>query len=111
MDKNELARKMLEWGQKSEELARLTAEIETAVLELGETQTVGDVRATYSKGRKRYDYREAAEGHPMVSDATISLFTKTPEPVTDWRAICEHAGIEDVPFVQGEPSVKVKVVA
>jgi len=109
VDANELAQKMLEWGEKHLELALLTAEIESAVLEIGKTQNVGNVRASYSKGRKSYRYNEAGQTAPP---ATIEQHTKivTTHSV-DWKGICQAANIKDIPFTQGEPSVKVKVVA
>jgi len=110
MDATTLAHKMLEWGNLKAQLDTLTAEIEGAVLEIGETQTVGNVRASYSAGRKTFDYRAAADGHPMVDTATIALFTAMPDPKIDWRGICKHVGIPDVPFIQNEPSVMVKLL-
>ena len=109
MDANELAGKMLTWGQKHAELALLTAEIETAVLELGKTQNVGNVRASYSGGKKRYDYEKAAEN---VSEefVAINTVTKTVTSV-DWKSVCTDAGITKIPYTQSEPSVTVKVVA
>jgi hypothetical protein len=108
MNASELAQKMLEWEQIKRQLDTIGNEIEAAVLEIGKTQTVGNVRATFSNGRKTYDYQAAADGHPMVSDATKSLFSKT---VIDWQAICQHVGIKKVPFTQGEPSVSIKLLA
>ena len=112
MNETELAMKMLQYGELRSTLDALEAQIKTAVLERGKTQTVGNVRASYSTGRKTYDYQEAADGHPMVSNATVELFT-TLIPETqrvDWHRICDHAGIEDIPFTQSEPSVTVKLV-
>ena len=113
MDTTELAQKMLEWERRTREADALAAEIRAAVLDLGKTQTVGHVRASYSAGRKSYNYQAAADGHPWVSMATVSLFTTT-IPQTekvDWAGICKHAGIEDMPFTQSEPSVTVKLLA
>jgi len=109
---SELAQKMLAWEKVRHELDALTQEIEAAVLEIGKTQTVGNVRATYSGGRRTFDYRAAAENHPMVSQATIALHT-TVIPQTeriDWRAVCGHVGIDDVPYSQSPPSVTVKLL-
>ncbi len=113
MDARELALKLLEWEKLKLNLDALAAEIETAVLKIGKTQTVGNARASYSKGRRSYDYQEAADGHLHVSEATVSLFT-TIIPQTekvDWRGICKHAGIDDVPFVQSEPKVTLKLLS
>jgi len=112
MDATELARKMLEWERTKRALDLLDKEIQAAVLEIGKTQTVGNIRASYSAGRKNYYYQATADGHPWVSKATISLFTTIiPQTETiDWRGICQHVGIEDISFMQSEPSVTVKLL-
>jgi len=107
MDASALARDLLRWEQKRRELDELEAAIKDSVMQIGQTQTVGNVRATYYKGRKSYDYQAAADGHPMVSQATVELFTT---PKIDWCGICKHAGIEDVPFKQGTPSVSLRLM-
>jgi len=112
MDASVLAVKMLEWERLKRALDLLAERIQSAVLEIGKTQTVGNARASYSAGRKTYDYQEAADGHIHVGEATVSLFT-TIIPQTesvDWRAICKHAGIEDIPFTQSEPKVTLKLL-
>lgn len=109
MEASVLAGKMLEWERKKRELDTLENEIAQAVLVMGKTQTVGNVRATYSGGRKSYDYRGAADGHPMVSDATLDLFTRTAVTI-DWKKICEHVGIDDMPFTQSAPAVTLKIL-
>lgn len=110
MDNSELALKMLEWEKARKSLDALEKEIESAVLVLGKTQTVGNVRATFTNGRKTYDYETAARAHPMFSEATRLLFTKMVETV-DWKGACEHIGIDEVPVLkQSEPSVTVKMI-
>ena len=111
MNGSELAMKMLEWERVKRQLDEIEDEIETTVLEIGKTQTVGNVRATYSAGRKTYDYKAIAEAHPMVSESTIGLFSKAIVAV-DWRGVCEHIGIEpdDVPFTKSAPGVSVKLL-
>jgi hypothetical protein len=110
MNPTELAHAMLEWETTQRKADELAETIKAAVLEIGKTQTVGNVRASYSAGRRTFDYREAADGHPMVSEVTIGLFTTIPEPRIDWAGICKHAGIEDIPFTQTAPSVSVKLL-
>jgi hypothetical protein len=108
MDASELAQKMLAWEQAKRALDALTAEIEMAVLEIGKTQTVGNVRATYNQGRRTFLYETAA----MLAepDADIVQRYTTTKTVTDWKTVCEAIGC-DVPFTQGEPSVTVKMTA
>jgi hypothetical protein len=101
---------MLDWEDAQRKADEMAAAIRDTVLELGETVVTGNVRATYRQGRKRYDYKGAADGHPMVSEPTVELFTKTKVTV-DWRGICDHVGIEkdEIPFSQGDPSVSLKI--
>lgn len=112
MNASELAVEMLKWERLKKRLGTLTEQIQAAVLDTEVTQTVGNVRASYSRGRKKYDYQEAADGHKMVSKATIGLFTEfIPGTIRiNWRNICKHVGIEDIPFTQAEPSVSVKLL-
>lgn len=109
MNASELAQRMLEWERVKAELDALTTEIEDAVMDLGETQTVGKVRASYSGGRKTYDYETAGQNAPpsIIEDFTEEVTTIK----TDWRSICKKAGIEDVPFRQSDPSVRVKLLS
>ena len=109
MDAKELAELMLSWSDAQTEANTLRAKIEAAVMEIGKTQTVGNVKAKFSNGRKSYNYEAAAANHPMVSNATVSLFTTRPAPRIDWRGICNHAGIDDIPFTVSEPSVSVSL--
>ena len=113
VDMAALAQMMLDWEAAKARLDELSVLIEDDVLKIGKTQTVGNVRASFSKGRRSFDYEAGAKDHPMVSDATLSLFTvvpETPAPYVDWRGVCKHAGIYDVPFTQGDPKVTVKLV-
>ena len=106
MDATELAKKMLEWQEAQAKADLLKMDIEAAVLELGETQTVGNVRATYSAGRKSYDYEAAWR------DEYDHLPSTRHQKVTyDYRGACGDAGIEDIPFTQSAPSVTLKIVA
>ena len=109
MNDTELATKMLQYGDLKRALEVLEAQIQIAVLERGKTQTVGSVRASYSAGRKSYDYRGALLS---VDDVALSPWT-TDVPATvkiDYREACLGLGIESVPFTQSEPSVTVKLI-
>ena len=103
-----LAQAMLEWESRRRELDALEEVISRSVLAMGESYVVGNVRATYSKGRITWHYEDAAKNHPMVNEATINLYTKQ---VVDWREVCKHVGIEgtDIPFTQASPSVTLKL--
>ena len=110
MNASELAQKMLEWEQKKRELDALTAEIETAVLEVAQTQTVGNVRATYSGGRKMYAYEETVLARNNDADAPVLQAHTTVVLQVQWKAVCDALGITDIPFLQTEPSVTVKLL-
>ncbi len=104
-----LALKMLAWEQAQRRADELRAEIETWVLDLGKTQTVGNVRATFSNGRKSYDYETA--GQTAAPKIIAEFTTHIEKDVIDWRLVCKKAEIADVPFTQSEPSVAVKLLA
>jgi len=110
MDATELAKKMLEWQEAQAKADLLKMDIEVAVLELGKTQTVGNVRATYSAGRKSYDYEDGWRRHGYGTGVDIEKFQKVSY---DYRKACESAGITgaDIPFTQSAPSVSLKVTA
>ena len=52
---------MLEWEAAQRKADELRLDIEDLVLALGKTQTVGNVRATFSQGRRTFDYRAAVD--------------------------------------------------
>ena len=47
VDKSHVAQKLLEWERIYHQLGALTKEIENDVIELGETQTAGNIEARY----------------------------------------------------------------
>jgi len=83
----------------------LRTKIESAVLEMGKTVVVGNVRASYRKGRASYRYAEACIN---VAPEVVARHTPTPSP--NWRAICTELKL--VPeCTRGAASVVVKLVA
>jgi hypothetical protein len=104
MNPTELAHAMLEWETTQRKADELAETIKAAVLEVGKTQTVGNVRASYSAGRKSYNYREAWDIEfdelPEEQFMVVSY---------DYNAACKDAGIE-VPFTQSDPSVSIKLL-
>lgn len=120
MNATELATRMLEWETTQRAADALRAEIEAAVLALGKTQTVGNVRATYSAGRKSYDYEAVARagmGSNDPAEAEIWWNVKDEHAQVidkiDWKAVCEtmHVAVDEIPVKsQSEPSVTVKLL-
>jgi len=108
MNASELATKMLEWEKARRDLDLLESEIKEAVLEIGKTQTVGNVRATFSSGRITYGYEEAAN----KADAPTELIDVHSKTVVDWRKVCEVMNIiDDVQAIKkSEPTVSIKLM-
>lgn len=106
-----LALDILEWRETKLKLDALEASIAEQVIELGKTQTVGDVRATFSAGRRTYDYKAAALAANVRAEL-VAKHTKTipASESTDWRAICEEASVDGILVAQSEPSVKLKFI-
>jgi hypothetical protein len=119
-DMNKLAQMMLEWETKRRELEDLENKIVAIVLDHGNTVTVGNIRATYSKGRRELDYRAPVESAALtdpIAQALIEKYTETIEgqwvpstTKTDWKSAAKEHGIEPVVLGQKDPTVKVKVI-
>jgi hypothetical protein len=108
MNKSELALLMLEYERAQAQADALRAVIEAEVMELGETVKAGNVTASYSGGRKSYNYAGILAQYDEV--ALEPWTTIVPATVkVDYRAACKGLGIQDVPFTQSPPSVTVKV--
>ena len=107
-DLSALARDMLKWEAMRRHMDDLEASIKDTVMQIEKTQTVGNVRATYSKGRKSYDYR-----------AVLALDADNPDVMKPWgkisvsydyRQACKDLKIEDIPYTEGKPSVGLKLM-
>ena len=110
MNASELALMMLKWEEIKFQLDLVESEIKRAVLEIGKTQTVGRVRATYSSGSRKFDYQGAAERNSAI-DGFADIRTAASKLVVDWKAVCEHYGIKDIPVEsQSIPSVSLRFV-
>jgi len=105
-----LALLLLKWEEHREQLDALETDIQGIVLSLKRTQVVGNVRATYSAGRKRYDYETALRGHDITDDSMQAHTTIT--TTVDWRALCKHLEIAQgtIPCEQSAPSVTIKKI-
>lgn len=106
MNATELATRMLEWETTQRAADALRKEIEAAVLERGKTQTVGNVRATFSAGRKTYDYET-----PITSLENWQVRCEGFMQVSwDYKAACAAFGIDAPVKSQSEPSVSLKLL-
>ena len=112
VNRRELAELLLNWEIEKAALDELEREIRKLVLMLGETQTVGYVRASYSKGRTTYDYELACRNHE--ADMNPVLVAKHAKTTVDWRAMALESlelAQAEIPVAKiGEPSVSIGLV-
>ena len=80
MDNSQLATLMLEWEATQRKADALAETIKAAVLAIGKTQAVGNVRATFSAGRSTFDY-QAAVGN-AIETGSIS-----PADIEPWETL------------------------
>lgn len=107
VDKSQLARLMLEWEELRREMDTIETEIKQSVLQIGETQVVGNVRATYNNPRKSYMYEVSAKKR-ISSPELETLKLEHKKTSYDWKEICSVMEIE-VDYTEGEPSVTLKL--
>lgn len=105
-----LAAAMFQWGELAEQMAQLEEVIKPLVLELEKTQTVGNVRATFSRGRRTFDYRGAFYNHYTGRPLPADLMAEFEKLDYDWKGLCENQEITDISWAQSPPSVNVKLL-
>lgn len=117
MNASELAIKMLQWEEQKRKLDELEEELKAAVLEIGKTQTVGNVRATFSKGRRVLDWETPVNNEDSVPKEIWAENTEEiPEQLipaktqVNWQSICKAMNLDPVVVSQDEPNVKVKLL-
>lgn len=114
MNANDLAKLMIYYGELSEKLAEMEKMIQKAVLEMGKTQTVGNVRATYSNPRKTYQSWEDAvlDAEPEGFDPMNYMELIPAQTVINWQKAAEELKIERKSWVPegAQPSVTIKII-
>jgi len=103
---------MERWAELKAKIIGLENEIKAEVLLLKKTQDVGNVRATFAKGRKTYDYESIAKSQAIPPGL---LEANTQEKiVTDWRNIVKAMNPDEEIMTQyckvGKPSVTLKIL-
>lgn len=137
MDNSQLAALMLEWEATQRKADELAAKIKAAVLDIGKTQVVGNVRATFSAGRRTFDYRaaiDAAEAAGQLEPGSLApweservdwfevvqgalqdgildsgYLTPYTDTVIDYAAAVKGLGLKAPVASQAEPSVTLKL--
>ena len=139
MNASQLAGLMLEWEAAQRKADELRLDIEDLVLALGKTQTVGNVRATVSAGRRTFDYEAAVNAaetagqlepgslgqwevddidyfeavQAAIQDGYFDSGYLIPYTTTkvDWAAAAKGLGLEAPVLEQKPASVTVKLLA
>lgn len=114
MNASELASAMLAWENAQRLADALRIEIEAAVLEIGKTQTVGNVRATYSAGRRTFDYEAAVKGALDAGWLEPGDLAPFEMPDIDYFAVVESAvaaGLLSGEFLDAYTTVKTDYAA
>lgn len=116
MGRSELAILILQWESTKFKLDRIEEKITAAVLDLGESVTVGNVKARYSKGRRSLDYETPCRAHDRFDAEVVNFTTEIPEEIIpastkiDFTALAKMLGVKPVVLSQGEPSVKMELL-
>lgn len=109
VNKRALARDLMTWAAMKERLDELEAAIKDTVLQLGETFTVGDVRATFNSGRKTYNYEGAIASYSRTHSIG-DLRDKYAKLTYDYKGMCDELGIVTFDWTQSDPSVTLKII-
>jgi len=104
MDDLQLTELFVKRRKLADELAEIDEYIKGHILERGETFAAAGVKATYYQPSKSYDYQEAAKDAPAD---VVSQYTTMKEYIS-WQKVCEHLGIDDIPFDEKPPRVVIK---
>lgn len=106
MDTIQLAQMFVQRAELAKQLAETDKAIQKAVLELGESQNIAGVKATYYKaGEETPDYESAVRSHPDFKAIDVAPYTTITETVR-WKDIANALGLE----VHGAPKAARVVV-
>ena len=106
-----LARKMERWAKLKRILNPLEKEIKAEVLELKRSQQHKNVKATFTNGRREFNYQEIAK-ELEAPEKLVETYTKSS---TDWRKVClaliADEDVMDKHSKPGKPSVSLKLLS
>jgi len=109
MNARELEGLLMEWDKARVILEDIETQIKDEVLIRGKTFSTHTVTASYSGGRRNFDWKGAGSQASADVIARHTVQPPLPDPVTDWKLVCKEAEIEPS-FTKGAPSVRVKAV-
>lgn len=91
----ELAQRLIQWASIKESLEHVEGLITEAILALGETVVVGDVKAAYYKPGLTVHYQEGAEAHSEDKGykQAVKANTTARESI-GWAKVCQAMGLE-----------------
>ena len=104
-----LTEKMSKWEELQKRADELAGAIKEEVLALGKSQAFGNVKATFTKGRGRYNYEAIAQ----KVGAPESVVKENSKTVVDWKSVVDAINAPDDVrqsfYEQGSPSVSLKL--
>ena len=92
MNATELAQLFVNYAEAQKQLDAMRVQIEAAVLDLGESQKIAGVKATYYNPTIETDYEAAARAHG-APQSLIKMHSTT-KVTTAWKAVAEEAGAD-----------------
>ena len=116
MGRSELAILILQWESTKFKLDQIEEKIKAAVLDLGESVTVGNVKARYSKGRRSLDYETPCRAHDRFDAELDNFLTEIPEEIIpphteiDFIGLAKMLGVKPLVISEGTPSVKMELL-
>ena len=108
MNNLEFAKAMVRYEELHQEMKALEEQITAHVMNIGQTQSVGNVQAKYTNGRTEYDYTSITSFYPLDDLRDLINEHSTMVEKIDWRAICKAKDF--LPTVSKEPVPSVKIV-
>lgn len=106
-----LAQDLLLWAQWKEQIEGIEAKITEQILVLGESVTVGDVRAAYYKPGLCLDYQLGALANTELKGYKKALReATTTKESTAWAKLCQALGLEgdDIPSTERPARVVIR---
>lgn len=86
----------------------LESKIKDRIRELKSGYETNVAKVSFRAGRRNFEYEQAA----IENNAPSSLVMELGEWKTDWRAVCEAAGIpqDAIKYKRGRPSISIKLL-
>ncbi len=102
MNAVELAKLFTDYAETKAKLTKLEEQIQAQVLEIGKSQAIAGVKATYYNPTVKYDYFLAAMDKRPTPEQIGQFSTTT--TTTKWKELAESIGADLKKFEKAEPA-------